>query len=278
VPERTARDLKLLHRERFVPQEFTATVVASERLGAGNVLATYAVPAKVLGNPVAGQFVMARCGTTHDPLLRRPFSPIGWDARAGLLALLILRGGQASRWLADRAPGDRVEMIGLLGTGFALKPTTRRALLVAGGVGIAPLLALAEQALAKEVSVTLLAGAATAAGLLPPSRVPTAVEYVVATADGSAGHHGFVTDLVLPYLDWADQIFACGPNPMFLSLARVMRQHAPLELLPPAQFSVEEYMACGLGVCMGCVTETRRGPQRVCKEGPVFDWRELSWL
>jgi len=261
-----------------VPQEFTATVVASERLGAGNVLATYAMPARVLGDPVAGQFVMVRCGTTHDPLLRRPFSPIGWDARAGLLTLLILRVGRGSHWLADRQPGEQVEMIGLLGSGFSVAPTTRRALLVGGGVGIAPLVALAEALLPKGLSVTLLAGAASAAALLPPSRVPTEVEYVAATADGSAGHHGFVTELAPAYLDWADQIFACGPNPMFQSLARVMRAHGPLDLLPPAQFSIEEYMACGLGVCVGCVTETRRGPFRVCKEGPVFDWRELSWL
>jgi dihydroorotate dehydrogenase electron transfer subunit len=261
-----------------VPQEFTATVVASERLSAANALVTYAVPNNVLGDPVAGQFVMARCGVSHDPLLRRPFSPIGWDARAGLLTLLILRGGQASRWLADREAGETVDMIGLLGTGFSVRGTTRRALLVGGGVGIAPLVALAEHLVAKGISATLLAGGASAAALLPPSRVPTEVEFIVATADGSAGHHGFVTDLVTPYLDWADQVFACGPNPMFLSLARVMRQHAPIDLLPPAQFSVEEYMACGLGVCMGCVTETRHGPRRVCKEGPVFDWRELSWV
>jgi dihydroorotate dehydrogenase electron transfer subunit len=221
---------------------------------------------------------MARCGTSHDPLLRRPFSPISWDAREGLLSLLILRGGAASRWLADRAPGEMVDMIGLLGTGFSLAPSTRRALLVGGGVGIAPLVALAEQAVPRGVSVTLLAGAATAAGLMPPSRVPAEVEYMVATADGSAGHAGFVTELVPSYLDWADQIFVCGPNPMFVSMAQVLRRHNPAQLLPPTQFSVEEYMACGLGVCMGCVTETKRGPLRVCKEGPVFDWTELTWV
>ncbi|MCC6626995.1 MAG: dihydroorotate dehydrogenase electron transfer subunit [Chloroflexi bacterium] len=261
-----------------MPQEFIATVVTRERLGAANVLTTYAVPANVLSGATAGQFIMARCGTTHDPLLRRPYSPVSWDPRTGAMTLLILRGGQASRWLADREPGDRVEMLGLLGSGFTVAPTTRRALLIGGGVGIAPLIALAEHALARGVSVTLLAGVATAAGLLPPGQVPAEVEYVIATADGSAGHHGFVTDLVTPYLDWADQIYACGPNPMFLSLARVMRQHGPVELLPPAQFSIEEYMACGLGVCMGCVTDTKHGPQRVCKEGPVFDWRELAWV
>jgi hypothetical protein len=74
-----------------VPQEFTATVVASERLSAFNVVATYAVPSQVVSNPAAGQFVMVRCGVSHDPLLRRPFSPLGWEAREDLLTLLILR-------------------------------------------------------------------------------------------------------------------------------------------------------------------------------------------
>jgi dihydroorotate dehydrogenase electron transfer subunit len=261
-----------------VPQEFTATVVASERLSAFNVVATYAVPSQVLSNPAAGQFVMVRCGVSHDPLLRRPFSPLGWEAREGLLTLLILRVGPASRWLADRREGEQIKMIGMLGSGFSLAPTTRRALLVGGGVGIAPLVALAEEALRRGVQVTLLAGAASAAALLPPRYLPTEVEYLAATADGSAGHHGFVTELVPSYLDWADQVFACGPNPMFQSLGRLLRQHAPARLLPPTQFSVEEYMACGLGVCMGCVTETKRGPLRVCKEGPVFDWTELTWV
>jgi dihydroorotate dehydrogenase electron transfer subunit len=180
--------------------------------------------------------------------------------------------------LADRQPGDRVEMIGMLGRGFTIAPTTRRVLLVAGGVGIAPLVVQAERALARGISVTLLAGAASPAGLLPAHHVPSEVEYQVATADGSMGHHGFVTDLVAPYLRWADQVYACGPNPMFQALGRVLRQHGPPELVPPAQFSIEEYMACGLGVCVGCVTETRRGPQRVCKEGPVFEWTELAWV
>ena len=261
-----------------MPQDFVATVVASERVTPIYSLVTYAVPSAILSDPAAGQFAMVRCSFSQDPLLRRPFSPVTWDARAGLTSFLILRGGPATRWLADRQPGERVDMIGLMGTGFSLASSTRRALLVGGGVGIAPLLALAEQAIARGVSVTLLAGGASAAALVPPSRVPDEVEYIVATADGSAGHCGFVTDLVPQYLDWADQVFACGPNPMFKSLAQVMRQHAPVQLLPPAQFSVEEYMACGLGVCMGCVTETRQGPLRVCKEGPVFDWTRLTWV
>ena len=270
--------LSARHRENSVPQQFTATLLSCERLSALNELATYAVPPSILGDPAAGQFVMVRCGTGHDPLLRRPYSPIRWDARAGEITLLILRGGAASRWLSDRQPGDRIDMVGLLGSGFSLARSTRRALMVAGGVGIAPLIALAHQATARGISVTLLAGGASGAALVPPRCLPAEVEYVAATADGSVGYHGFVTDLVPPYLDWADQVFACGPNPMFLSLARVMRADRPVQLLPPTQFSVEEYMACGLGVCMGCVTETRHGPQRVCKEGPVFDWTELTWV
>jgi dihydroorotate dehydrogenase electron transfer subunit len=119
-------------------------------------------------------------------------------------------------------------------------------------------------------------GAADESGLLPASELPSSVEYVVATDDGSRGHHGFVTDLVPDYLRWADQVFACGPEAMFRSLRAVVLPQR-IGGKPPVQVSVERTMACGLGACLGCVVETKRGMQASCVQGPVFDMDDVVW-
>jgi dihydroorotate dehydrogenase electron transfer subunit len=100
------------------------------------------------------------------------------------------------------------------------------------------------------------------------------VEYLVATDDGSAGHHGFVTDLIPAHLSWADAVYACGPIPMMAALARMLGKLAPRK---PAYVAMEERMGCAMGVCLGCVVETSKGPLRVCTEGPVFDIRQIAW-
>ena len=147
--------------------------------------------------------------------------------------------------------------------------------MVAGGSGIAPLVALAEEAVAKELSVTLLFGARSADLVFPAELLPPEVEYVVATDDGSMGHHGLVTGLLAEYLGWADAVYACGPHAMFLSMLDIMRDAGTGKSV---QVSLEENMACGVGACFGCVVETRRGEMKsVCEDGPVFEMRDLVW-
>ena len=125
-------------------------------------------------------------------------------------------------------------------------------------------------------NVVFLLGAADASGLLAAGHLPSAVEYVVATDDGSKGHRGFVTDLVPDYVRWADQVFACGPEPMYRSLRNGL---LPLRIgnRPRVQVSMEREMACGLGACLGCVVETKRGMRTSCVEGPVFDMDDVRW-
>ena len=149
----------------------------------------------------------------------------------------------------------------------AASPSTRRSqnlLLVAGGIGVAALVALADEAAAEGRSLTLLQGARTAARLFPTALLPPEVEVVTATDDGSAGHHGPVTDLLAQHLPWADQVFACGPTPMFRAMAAVVRQEASRK---PVQALLEERMGCGTGVCYSCAVFTRRGVRLVCKDG-----------
>jgi dihydroorotate dehydrogenase electron transfer subunit len=174
-------------------------------------------------------------------------------------------------------------------------------LLVAGGLGIAGVRSLADEAIRDGRQVTLLFGGASARDVYPSSLLPDEVEYVVATDDGSVGHHGHVTDLIPEYEAWADQAFACGPLPMLkvlaslassrrrrLGVANLGRKRGGGKPIPAGsaqarrkaflQVSMEQNMGCAVGACLGCVVMNTAGaPQRVCREGPVFGSEELDW-
>jgi dihydroorotate dehydrogenase electron transfer subunit len=225
-----------------------------------------------------GQFVHIRCGSTHDPLLRRPLSvlrtgacPLN-DLPASQYETLYDVVGRGTEIFSRLRPGDLVDVLGPLGRPFQIERSTRRILLVGGGVGIVPLVALAEEAIRHDVSVTLLCGFRTASKVFPANLLPAEAEYLIATDDGSAGHSGFVTTMIPPYLTWTDQVCACGPVPMLRALANLDRpRHLPVHI------AMEERMGCAMGVCLGCVVPTRRGPQRVCRDGPVFSLDEMGW-
>jgi len=243
-----------------------------------SMLITCSAPPALLTGVRPGQFVeiLCRSETSWDPLLRRPYSIYDVDPDRSTLTVLVRPYGRGSAWLCNRSPGATLSVLGPLGNAFAIAEKSRNLLMVAGGVGAAPLLMLAKDAIHRGLSVTYLLGGMTADALLDPRFVPGEVEYVVATDDGSQGHHGFVTDLVPGYLTWADQVFSCGPEAMFRSLRRVVLanrfgQH------PPVQVSVERTMACGVGACLGCVVETKRGMKPSCVDGPVFDMDEVIW-
>ncbi len=220
-----------------------------------------------------GQFVMVRCG--GECILPRPFS-IHQINKEGDMALFfaVWEDGKGTRWLSHRCVNDEVELIGPLGNGFSIYPTSHNLLLVAGGIGVAPLCFLAQHALKQECSVTLLLGASTATQLYPRHLLPGEAELIVATEDGIAGQKGVITALLPDFADWADQIFACGPIPMY----REMYAHRG-ELLKgkPVQVSLEVRMGCGRGVCYGCTIKTKQGRKRVCEDGPVFDLDDILW-
>lgn len=227
-----------------------------------------------------GQFVHVRpapvgeFGTfAFDPLLRRPLSILSADPKAGEFEILYDVVGRGTALLARARVADEIDVLGPLGKPFELAAKTRHALLVGGGIGVVPLVMLAEAAISRDVAVTLLAGFRSAAKAFPTSLIPPEAEYVVATDDGSLGRPGFVTAAVPEYLSWADQVFACGPVPMLRALGRL---DIPRSL--PVQISMEEHMGCAMGVCLGCVIETRHGLKRVCRDGPVFNLREIEWL
>ena len=232
-------------------------------------------------------------------MLRRPFSINTLDRASGTITIHFRTTGRRTEWIARPRPRHRLEMLGPLGRPFEVDPRARHLLFVAGGLGIAGVRCLVDEALHDGRRVTLLFGAATVTEVYPTSLLPDEVEYIVSTDDGSLGHRGYVTDLVPDYEAWADQAFACGPPAMLAALARlsagrdarlgVARLGARTRSRTPPrgsrqsrrrawlQVSLEQNMGCAVGACLGCVVIGTAGPQRVCREGPVFAAEEIDW-
>jgi len=223
-----------------------------------------------------GQFVMAACGPALDPLLRRPFSIhrcMGLDR----IQLLFRVVGKGTGLLARSMPGQQLSLIGPLGHGFQLAPKGP-VCLVGGGIGIAPLLFLADRLCATNsapLSCSVLLGAQTGVELSSFTREFSALDCQVETAtdDGSLGHHGFITDLLASHLATAQQVYVCGPHPM---MTRVALQCQAAQV--SCQASLEAHMACGLGACLGCTIHgSDQRYRHVCKHGPVFCAEEIAW-
>ncbi len=251
-----------------------ATVVESEHLyGDIRVLWLHAPP--LVRGVAPGQFLMLRCNEDGPPFMPRPMSyhrlrPTENGSHDFAILYEVL--GRGTQWLAQRRPGDRIFAWGPLGKGYSVRRSAGHLLLLAGGIGVSPLVWLAEQEVARGRHVTLIQGARSADGLFPAHLLPPEVEVVVATEDGSAGERGLVTDLAPDYLSWADQVFACGPDAMFGALAESMRRSGSRK---PVQVLLEQVMPCGTGICYGCAVETRRGVRLICKDGPRFELRDV---
>jgi dihydroorotate dehydrogenase electron transfer subunit len=229
-----------------------------------------------------GQFVMVRPCQFEEPLLPRPFSI--HRIRGSQISLLFKVVGQGTRQLADLKKGDLLEVRGPLGKGFAMDQA-REPVLVAGGMGVAPLLFLAEtwkkfQGKGSKKSLRLFIGARTQKELLGLQEFEQiGVEIWAATEDGSFGEKGLVTQLLNKRLKRpspGQSLFVCGPLPML----KAVRSWA-LGKGVPCQLSLEARMACGLGACLGCVVsrklENGWSYVNVCQEGPVFEAGEVLW-
>jgi dihydroorotate dehydrogenase electron transfer subunit len=275
-------------------------LVDSREILPGQWLQSFHAPALATGSR-AGQFVHVRTGDLSGLVLRRPFSINTADPASGTITIHYRTIGRGTEWLTRLRPGDAVDMLGPLGRPFEVDSRSRHLLLVAGGLGMAGVRMLADEAIRDGRQVTLLFGAASARDVYPSSLLPDEVEYVIATDDGSVGHGGFVTEVVPDYEAWADQAFACGPAPMLAALARLAagrRERLGVAKLgrkrgggradplgsPAArrkaflQVSMEQNMGCAVGACLGCVIMGVNGqPQRVCREGPVFAADEVAW-
>jgi dihydroorotate dehydrogenase electron transfer subunit len=257
-------------------REFESHVLSVEPIMGDAVLLTVSAPPSVLSRLRPGQFfnIVTRFPGSWDPLLRRPYSVYRAHRDVSALTFLVRPFGRGSAWLCERLPGERLGMLGPLGNSFTIPSRAQRLLMIGGGVGVAPLVMLTDEAASRNLDVVFIMGAATEAGLLAASELSDRIEYVVATDDGSRGHRGLATEVVGDFVQWSDQVYACGPEPMYRTLRAVVD---PLRInrRPSVQLSVERGMACGLGACLGCVVETTRGMIASCVQGPVFDLDEV---
>ena len=253
------------------PKQSLAQVVSNGEVMPG-VYLTWLESPQIAAIAKPGQFVMVCCG--EDNLLRRPFSIHQLDAKSNQLALLFTVVGKGTYWLSQRQASDRIDLLGPLGNGFSIDPVSYNLLLVAGGIGIAPLCFLAQAALNQGCFVTLLLGASTATQLYPSHLLSPGAKCIAATEDGTTGKKGIITQLLPDFIGWADQVFACGPNSMY---STIVRQNRSLLKRKPVQISLEVRMGCGFGVCYGCTVKTKTGLKQVCKDGPIFDPSDILW-
>lgn len=232
----------------------------------------------------AGQFVEVKCAIGAEALLRRPLGVHRiWPGGIEVLYEVV---GKGTAILSEKSPGEELDIIGPLGNGFDPDLASDINILVAGGIGAAPLTALAESLYAKQnKKVHVMIGARTKSHLICEEEFKSlGCAVKVSTDDGSRGYKGFVTELLISLLDTCKpetylpqfrrvMVYACGPTEMLKAVRAITLKRGI-----PCQVSLEERMACGVGVCLGCPVKVKAGGYKmVCKDGPVFNAEELEW-
>jgi dihydroorotate dehydrogenase electron transfer subunit len=255
-----------------------AVVSLHEPVATGMWRMVLSVPRWQGDNPLPGQFLMLRVADDSEPLLARPFGISGFDKKeeGAELEIIYRVVGRGTRIMERWLPGQQTAFLGPLGKEFSLPPEGSSSLLVAGGVGLPPLLAMARkmEKLGRARELTLVYGEASrdrlidlVSGLFPD------VDTATCTEDGSCGTQGLVTNLLEARGNGDGRhLFVCGPNPMMKAVMEITAERCL-----SAQYSLEARMACGFGVCSGCAVKLASGDYvRVCREGPVFKGSELS--
>jgi dihydroorotate dehydrogenase electron transfer subunit len=278
--------------------QFKAEILMNQEIAPGHFkMALYLGPHKIKIRP--GQFFHIKAGTSYDPLLRRPISVHRINAKPNIAELLYRVVGKGTQLMARRSKGTRIDILGPLGNGFRVPKGQSNFILVAGGMGIAPLVALADQlATFRKKTITAILGAKNKDFIVCKKQLQEiGARVVVVTEDGSDGEKGLATAVLEDTIARFDirktapavqkrqkrqlvigeyvpevGLYACGPVGMLRSVAGIARYYNI-----QSQGSLEERMACGVGACLGCAIKTQRGYERVCKEGPVFDLADIVW-
>ncbi len=223
-----------------------------------------------------GQFVHMQIPGMEGHILRRPFSVFYVNDDCSVITILYQVVGFGSKHLTTVQPGAEVSVIGPVGHGWHAPEGIEHALLVAGGVGGAPLFLHAKELVGQGIDVEVVLGAQNAQALVvePEYTKLLGTEPHIATDDGSRGHAGFCTDVVAKRIEEKhfDYVACCGPEPMMKIVSGIT-----LKAGIPTFISLEKRMACGIGACLSCIVETKRGRKRSCVDGPVFDASEVIW-
>ena len=226
--------------------------------------------------PSPGQFLTLRVSEDTSPLLRRPFAFSGFNPVKMTCSLIYQKRGRGTELLAGKQSGDLINIIGPLGKPFPLPQGKGQILLVAGGIGIGPILFLASQLHQLKYHFSFIFGCRNHS-FVPDSQQFRDLNPIICTDDGSEGFKGTTGDYlksiendILP----GSTIYSCGPHPMLRACHELAQRRSGT-----CWVSVEQIMACGVGACMGCVVKTKGEPgyARACKEGPVFSSYDLLW-
>ncbi|HZD60487.1 MAG TPA: dihydroorotate dehydrogenase electron transfer subunit [Anaerolineae bacterium] len=248
----------VIAKEEVVPGVFSLTIVSPE----------------ISENAKPGQFVHIACNQDGDFQLRRPFS-IHRIVPGKAFEILFKVVGRGTEALSKVKVYDTLNIVGPLGNSFKYSEKITSALLIAGGVGVAPLTYLAEELTNKQVKFYAMLGAQTSTRMLRYIDFKRlAKKTYTATDDGSSGYKGTVVDLLNRTIHQIrpEVVYACGPEPMLKKIVQTADEFGV-----ECQVSLETKMACGIGVCLGCACKTKKGYKMVCKDGPVFDARDIAW-
>lgn len=218
-----------------------------------------------------GQFVHIRTTLGLEPFFRRPFSVYRAQKHVEIFYEPV---GPGTRVLASKKKGDEIDVLGPLGTPFTLpSKNVKQVVMIAGGIGIAPFLALSDVLKKRKLDLILLYGGRTKDHVYPMKEFKAnGVKTFVATDDGSVGFKGRVSGL-FPKINWdptTTMVYTCGPNPMMAAVQKFC-----IENNLKGEAACEEIMACGLGACLGCSIPTKSGYKTVCYDGPCFDINEV---
>ena len=210
-----------------------------------------------------GQFVNIKL---DGFFLRRPISVC--DCVGENLTLIYKTGGHGTEQMSRMKSGDELDLLTGLGNGYNTRTSGDSPLLVGGGVGVPPMYMLCKELISEGKNVTVVLGFNSKDDVFYENEFRAlGADVHIATADGTYGTKGFVTDVIkdLQYTFF----YTCGPEPMFRAMHKMMKT--------PGQYSFEERMGCGFGACMGCSCKTLTGNKRICKEGPVMESEEIIW-
>ncbi|MDS1029625.1 dihydroorotate dehydrogenase electron transfer subunit [Bacillota bacterium LX-D] len=228
---------------------------------------------------VPGQFVQVLCSRSYEPLLRRPISLHYIDGEKGQISLLYQVKGKGTRLLSTMPVNGEIDLIGPLGNGFTVRGQGKKVLIVGGGIGIAPLLPAAKELQLQGNQVTTILGFNSEKEVYRTSEFRAyAQKMLIVTRDGSLGEQGLVTEPLERELqsEVYNSVLACGPEAMLKAVCSLTQKYAV-----ECQVSLEAYMACGIGACLGCTCGIKKGHEeilaRVCTEGPVFPSKAVVW-
>jgi dihydroorotate dehydrogenase electron transfer subunit len=254
---------------------FKAAIQENRPVHAVHNLLTLNVPDS-MPEPRPGQFFMIEVNKGTDPLLKRAFSLFRKTDQGLQIQILYRIKGKGTEFLKEMKEGSLIEVLGPLGTCYPLLSGDAIPLVVAGGIGIASVFSFVEQSAGRAI---VFYGARTSNDLLMHDELRKfAKEIWVSTDDGSEGQKGTAADALQHFLSHYSlpithhRIYACGPHLLLKKIAEIAKEYNI-----PTYISMEEHMACGIGACLGCVVKTRDGYTRVCKEGPVFEAKEIVW-